>query len=144
MNKFKKEVESIKQLNTSINNIDVGKVMYVKMLVDSMEKLGSRFGDMDKFASAVADKLVEALYSISTETANAAKVIADADKHQTVRQKLITTNINNMKGVFNKTLEVTIKKDENGDTHVTPGSDGGDDNGNTTGPEKKPKSPTKK
>ena len=144
VDRFKKEVESIKQLNTSINNIDVGKVMYVKMLVDSMEKLGSRFGDMDKFASAVADKLVEALYSISTETANAAKVIADADKHQTVRQKLITTNINNMKGVVNKTLEVTIKKDENGDTHVTPGSDGGDDNGNTTGPEKKPKSPTKK
>ena len=139
-NRFKQEVESIKQLSDTFNNIDMSKVETVKKLVDSMEKLGSRFGDMDKFASAVADKLVEALYSISAETAKAGKIIADADKNQKKRQAEITANIKNMKGVVNKSLEVTIKKDENGDTHAIPGGDEGDDNNNTPNKEKDKKS----
>lgn len=129
---FKEYVKDTSDLTNSINYIDYGRAKILLNILKQLNELSSNGAPMSQLANAITNDLTAA-YDRLTKGLKDVKVIMDkADKIQKSRENSIKKNVNTVKELMDKHLNVDIRKIDT-DTSMTFGGDdryGEDDENN--------------
>jgi hypothetical protein len=111
---LKEHVESLDKYITKINTLDMSKVNSLTNLVNSLNLLAFKMGNLDSFTEALSQKLSTVLADLTTQLQSVEKSITNAQSLQDSRKKAIEDSVKKIKEIMNQTLSVEIsKKDEN-------------------------------
>ena len=100
-----------KYVNT-VNKIDVMKANKLINLVNAMNVLASRMGNLDNLTAAISDGLTIVLDKLVRELTTAKDTIEKAEKLQKSRYNLIKSQVNEVKTIMQQTLTIEISKVE--------------------------------
>jgi len=100
-----------KYVNT-VNKIDVMKANKLINLVNAMNVLASRMGNLDNLTAAISDGLTLVLDKLVRELTTAKETIEKAEKLQKSRYDLIKSQVNDVKTIMSQTLTIEISKVE--------------------------------
>ena len=113
-NNLKEHVDSLDKYITKINTLDMSKVNSLTNLVNSLNLLAFKMGNLDNFTEALSQKLSSVLKELTDQLKEADASITKARKLQDSRKKAIEESVNKIKEIMGQTLNVEIsKKDEN-------------------------------
>ena len=113
-NKFNEHIESLDKYITKINTLDMSKVNSLTNLINSLNLLAFKMGNLDNFTEALSQKLSSVLKELTDQLKEADASITKARKLQDSRKKAIEESVNKIKEIMGQTLNVEIsKKDEN-------------------------------
>ena len=108
----------------SINTIDIKKVNSLTNLINSMNILAFKMGNIDQLTKVLADQISTVLKKLTEQLAIAAQTIKDAEKLQKFRENSIRKSINEISDLLAQTMKVEISQSSNPTSTNT---------GNTTG-----------
>ena len=100
-----------KYINT-VNKIDVMKANKLINIVNAMNVLASRMGNLDNLTAAISDGLTKVLDKLVRELSTAKETIEKAEKLQKNRYNLINSQIKEVKKIMSQTLSIEITKVE--------------------------------
>ena len=113
-NVFEHNQKILSKYVKAINQIDIKKINSLRDLVESMNYLGYKFGNLDKFTEVLAKQMTSVLKKLSDELALASKTIKEAEKLQKQRESSIKRSIDNVKGLLGQTMKVEISQNSSG------------------------------
>ena len=129
---FDNHVNSLKNYVETVNSIDISKVESLTSLIDSINSLGDKMGNLDSFTNVLANKLTIVLQNLAAKLDEAKKSIKDADTLHSKREKLIKGSVNTIKELMKQEMIVKIEQEEQSSPGGgTPGSPAG---GGSTSP----------
>ena len=109
INKFQKQTEILERYVKVINTLNTSKIDRLNGLLESMEKLAAKIGNIDKFTETLTEKLAETLAQLSENIESAEKTIKTADRIQKERQENIGKAIEEIKTIMKVPLKVGVK-----------------------------------
>ena len=113
-NNLKEHIDSLDKYITKINTLDMSKVNSLTNLINSLNLLAFKMGNLDNFTEALSEKLSSVLKELTDQLKEADASITKARKLQDSRKKAIEESVNKIKEIMGQTLNVEIsKKDEN-------------------------------
>ena len=122
---FKSNTNALQTYIKAINTVDIKKLNSLSSLVNGLNKLAGRLGNLDRLTDVLANELSEALNDLVNSLTEAKETIKEAHELQAERAKQIEQSINRVKSIMNSPLNVNIQTAT------------GDPNQLLTGPEKK-------
>ena len=122
-NIFRQHEQILSKYVKSINKIDIKKVNSLTNLINSMNILGYKMGNLDNLTKVLAEQISTVLKKLTEQLAKAAATIKDAEKLQKFREDSIKKSISEISGLLGQTMKVEISQ-SSGDTQTTPGSPG--------------------
>ena len=135
---FAKFTSDVNKFIQAINNVKLNNVKFLTDLVNAMNTLSQRLGNMDNLTDAIANKLSAVLFELVNQLRKAEATITNAHKLQEKRKKLMEESMQKIERIMNNHMIVEISQvqDENngGDASInnTPiNTDATGDNGGT-------------
>ena len=125
-------------MGNRLNTLDIKKVNSLTNLINSMNILGYKMGNLDNLTKVLAHQISDVLKKLTQQLEVAAKTIKDADKLQKYREQSINKSIGEITNLLGQTMKVEISQSSAGDVS-SPGAPsaapGGDTTDNVTIPE---------
>lgn len=106
--KFKKYVESI-------NSVKLSNVTKLQTLVDSLNQLSARMGNLDKLTEVLSTKLNNTLFELVNQLRKAEASINNAHELQNKRKKLIEESVSKIQNIMNQHMIVEISQAKEGE-----------------------------
>ena len=122
-NIFSQHEQILSRYVRSIDKIDIKKVNSLTNLINSMNILGYKMGNLDNLTKVLADQISTVLKKLTEQLAKAAQTIKDAEKLQKFRENSIRKSINEIHHLLGQTMKVEISQ-SSGDTLSTPDGKG--------------------
>ena len=120
---FSQHEQILSRYVRSIDKIDIKKVNSLTNLINSMNILGYKMGNLDNLTKVLADQISTVLKKLTEQLAKAAQTIKDAEKLQKFRENSIRKSINEIHHLLGQTMKVEISQ-SSGDTLSTPDGKG--------------------
>lgn len=114
--KFTNHTEVLERYVKAVNSLDENKLYKLNDLLETMNRLATNLGNIDKFTEVLADKLAETLNELSSNISTAEETINKAEKMQKERQKAIKDSIDEVKELMKIPLRVGVKNLKDGET----------------------------
>ena len=123
---FSQHVKKLKDYVEAINSIKLNNLGGLKGLVDSMNELSQRLGNLDNLTDAIGNKLSQVLYELVLQLRKAEATINNAHELQEKRKKLMDESIKKIHNIMDHHMIVEITQQKDDDTSSIPtGSIGG-------------------
>ena len=126
-NIFKQQTNELDKYIKAINSVKVDNIDKMTGLVQGLNQLGARLGNLDNLTDAIANALSVELKKLTSQLQSAAVTIHEADKLQQRRHQLIQHSIENVKTIMAQKINVEIRQEipqqNTTDTTSTAGSD---------------------
>ena len=107
---FSQHEQILSKYVKSINTIDIKKVNSLTNLINSMNILAFKMGNIDKLTKVLADQISTVLKKLTEQLAIAAQTIKDAEKLQKFRENSIRKSINEISNLLAQTMKVEISQ----------------------------------
>ena len=118
---FKNHTDDLERYVEAINNIDLSRINSLKNLVDSLNTLSVRLGNLDKLTEVMSNKLSAVLLELVNQLRMADHSIKNAHELQERRKKLIEESIDKVKTLMANPMIVEIsQKSEEDISQETP------------------------
>ena len=123
---FKNHIKDLENYIEAINNIDLSRINSLRTLVDSLNQLSQRLGNLDNLTDALSNKLSAVLLELVNQLKKAEATISNAHELQERRKKLIEESVETVKSLMANPMivEISQKTDEDEDTQPKGYSDG--------------------
>jgi hypothetical protein len=109
-NIFKQQTDEIDKYVKTINSVKVDNIDRMTGLVQGLNQLGARLGNLDNLTDAIANALSVELKKLTSQLQSAAVTIHEADKLQQRRHQLIQHSIKNVKTIMDQKIIITLLK----------------------------------
>ena len=109
---FEKHTEDLERYIKAINSIDLSRITKLTGLVDAMNMLSSRLGNLDNLTDAISDRLSVVLLELVNQLRKAEASIYNAHELQKKRKKLIEDSIEKVKSIMKDPMVVEIKQQD--------------------------------
>lgn len=110
-NIFKQQTQELDRYIKAINSVKVYNIDRMTGLVQGLNQLGARLGNLDNLTDAIANALSVELKKLTQQLQSAAITIHEADKLQQRRHQLIEKSINNVKTIMAQKINVEIRQE---------------------------------
>lgn len=110
-NIFKQQTDEVDKYIKSINSVKVDNIDRMTGLVQGLNQLGARLGNLDNLTDAIANALSAELKKLTAQLKSAAVTIHEADKLQQRRHQLIQHSIENVKTIMAQKINVEIRQE---------------------------------
>ena len=110
-NIFKQQTDEIDKYVKTINSVKVDNIDRMTGLVQGLNQLGARLGNLDNLTDAIANALSVELKKLTSQLKSAAITIHEADKLQQRRHQLIQQSIENVKTIMGQKINVEIRQE---------------------------------
>lgn len=117
---FKQHVKQLEDYVEAINSIKLNHLGGLKGLVDSMNELSQRLGNLDNLTDAIGNKLSQVLYELVLQLRKAEATIHNAHELQEKRKKLMDESIEKIHSIMDHHMIVEISQQKEEDTSSTP------------------------
>lgn len=111
---FKQQADILDKFVKTVNTVRINNIDRLTRFVDSMNLLAYQMGNLDKFTSALSEKLSKVLEDLTRRLEHAEKTIVNADKLQKARHELINKSVAEISKLMNKSLQVEVYQTMNG------------------------------
>ena len=113
--KFKEHIKDLEKYIKTINSIDLSKLSGIQSLVDALNKISEKFGNLDELTEAISTNLTSVLNELVAQLNLAKESINDAHALQEARKKLINESIEKVKDIMSNpmVIEITQGGEEN-------------------------------
>ncbi len=119
---FKQHVGELEDYIEAINSIKLDNIVKLKNLVDSMNALSQRLGNLDNLTDAIGNKLSSVLYELVVQLRLAEATIKNAHELQEKRKKLMDESISKIENIMGQHMIVEISQVTEGDETSSPGN----------------------
>jgi hypothetical protein len=129
---FRENQQILSKYIKQINTLDIKKVNSLTNLINSMNILGYKMGNLDNLTKVLAHQISDVLKKLTQQLEVAAKTIKDADKLQKYREQSINKSIGEITNLLGQTMKVEISQSSAGDVSspgapsAAPGADTSD------------------
>ena len=134
-NTFKANTDLLAKYVKTINTVDVRKANTLTRLVQELNELAKRMGNLDNLTDTLANKLSVALDDLAKRLEESKATIDKADEIQIRRHSKINEAIKNVQDLMQKPLNIVVKSET--PDNPNPGEEG-DDKGKTDDTSAKP------
>jgi len=117
---FGQHVKELKDYVETINSIKLNHLAGLKGLVDSMNELSQRLGNLDNLTDAIGNKLSQVLYELVLQLRKAEATIHNAHELQEKRKKLMDESIEKIHSIMDHHMIVEISQQKEEDKSNTP------------------------
>ena len=126
---FENHVKTLKDYVQTVNSINLENVQSLTGLVEAVNALGDKVGNIDKFT--IANKLSSVLTHLTQELKKAQASIETADKLHKKRQTLINQSVTKIKELMEQEMTINLKKAEDDVSQINTTSPSGDASSST-------------
>lgn len=128
---FTHQAEDLNNYVEHINSLDVGKMQTFTNMVQALNQLSMRLGDLDHVSDVLANKVSVVLSELTNQIAHAEMTIDNSQKLQSERAKTVDQKIQAIKSIMSQQFVVGVKQiTEDQDNNATISNAG--DNGGTS------------
>jgi len=117
---FKQHVKQLEDYVEAINSIKLNHLGGLKGLVDSMNELSQRLGNLDNLTDAIGNKLSQVLYELVLQLRKAEATIHNAHELQEKRKRLMDESIEKIHNIMDHHMIVEISQQKEEDTSSNP------------------------
>ena len=117
---FKQHVNQLKDYVEAINSIKLDHLGGLKGLVDSMNELSQRLGNLDNLTDAIGNKLSQVLYELVLQLRKAEATIHNAHELQEKRKRLMDESIEKIHNIMDHHMIVEISQQKEEDLTSNP------------------------
>jgi hypothetical protein len=126
---FEQYVADIKDFVESIDGIDLSKFNAMTSLIEALNELSGKVGNLDEFVDGLSEKLTAVLYELVTQLRKAEATINNAHELQNRRKILIDNSINKVKDIMSQHMVVEVLKGDENSKNPSLGGGGGNYSG---------------
>ena len=107
---FLNHVKDLDRYIKIINSIKLNNLMHLKGLVESMNALSARLGNLDNLTDVLANKLTQVLYELVLQLRKAEATITNAHELQDKRRKLMEASLKEIRTIMDEPMKVEISQ----------------------------------
>lgn len=130
---FEQYVKDIKDFVESVEGIDLSKFNAMTSLIQALNELSGKVGNLDEFVDGLSEKLTAVLYELVTQLRKAEATINNAHELQNRRKILIDNSINKVKDIMSQHMVVEVLKGDETINNPSLGGGGGNYSGGNNG-----------
>ena len=130
---FSQYVSDIHDFIESVEEIDLSKFNAMTSLIQALNELSGKVGNLDEFVDGLSEKLTAVLYELVTQLRKAEATINNAHELQNRRKILIDNSINKVKDIMSQHMVVEVLKGDETRNNPSLGGGGGNYSGGNSG-----------